>query len=725
MKNHLFFSVIFICFKAFSQQVVINEIVSKNENSFDWIELYNNSNDTISLFNYFLSDNTENQLLWSFPNIKLEPKKHLLIYASGKDFMDGDQIHSNFKIKSEGEELYLSNPKGELIDSFPPILLNNNEAFGRFPDGGSNKGILLSATPGQENQNIKRHYSPVLFSHEAGIYTENFPLTLKTTNQNAIIYYSLDGSEPDSGSYLYTDSIPIISKSEFKNAISQISTSTSWLPPKNKVRKGNVVRAVAYLNGLAISPVITKSYFVFNQNNYTVPIISISTDSTHLFSDENGIYVMGNNKNFSRKGREWERSAHFEFFTNGILSHQQNIGIRTQGNKGRTLPQKSLLLYARDSYGKKQFDFPFFSDSKQNTFKRLILRSASSNDWKNTLFKNELTQNICQNLNFSHPKSITVVVFINGEYWGIHHLNERTDEFYLSDYFNINQDEINYLSSDAEVEQGNSNSYLELKSFINQNDLSSETNYQYVCSKIDVSNFIDYNCAQLFLSNTDWPNNNIKYWQAQQNGKWRWIFSDCDECMNYEYYDLLSDFLFLDKYRLDFPQWSTFMMHNLLKNDSFKKQFRSRFDQLLNNEFSSSNVISKIKDMKETYAPLVEEHCLRWNAPSNSAEWEEVVSSLESFAVIRPTIVRQQLQEYFKLPFVLYPNPSNGNISLQLFVEETSLKQFNIKTLSGQTVFNKNKWDQNAIDITFLNPGVYIAEIVLNKHVYYQKIIVN
>ena len=73
--------------------------------------------------------------------------------------------------------------------------------------------------------------------------------------------------------------------------------------------------------------------------------------------------------------------------------------------------------------------------------------------------------------------------------------------------------------------------------------MSLNEHYDYISSHIDIDNIIDYYCAQLFLANTDWPHNNVKYWKAQDGGKWRWLFFDCDECMSYEYYNLMADLI--------------------------------------------------------------------------------------------------------------------------------------------------------------------------------------
>ena len=66
MKKVLFFFCLFVHLQVSSQTILINEIVSKtSDDSADWIEIYNPSSDTISLSNYFLSDNISELLKWN------------------------------------------------------------------------------------------------------------------------------------------------------------------------------------------------------------------------------------------------------------------------------------------------------------------------------------------------------------------------------------------------------------------------------------------------------------------------------------------------------------------------------------------------------------------------------------------------------------------------------------------------------------------------------------
>ena len=65
--------------------------------------------------------------------------------------------------------------------------------------------------------------------------------------------------------------------------------------------------------------------------------------------------------NYTLRGREWERPVHIEIFdSTGQLLIDQDAGMRIHGGAGRSADQKSLRLYARESYGKEAFNIPSF-----------------------------------------------------------------------------------------------------------------------------------------------------------------------------------------------------------------------------------------------------------------------------------------------------------------------------------------------------------------------------
>ncbi|HEX9972681.1 MAG TPA: lamin tail domain-containing protein [bacterium] len=76
-----------------AQTIVINEVMASNSaiikdedgDSSDWIELYNNSTDTIDLNGFGLSDDAVDAFKWTFPSVSLEPQEFLVVFASDKD----------------------------------------------------------------------------------------------------------------------------------------------------------------------------------------------------------------------------------------------------------------------------------------------------------------------------------------------------------------------------------------------------------------------------------------------------------------------------------------------------------------------------------------------------------------------------------------------------------------------------------------------------------------
>ena len=78
------------------QTIQLNEVVSSNASILydedgdtpDWIELYNNSNTSINLEGYGITDDPEDLTQWTFPDLQIEPEDFLILFASDKDRKD-------------------------------------------------------------------------------------------------------------------------------------------------------------------------------------------------------------------------------------------------------------------------------------------------------------------------------------------------------------------------------------------------------------------------------------------------------------------------------------------------------------------------------------------------------------------------------------------------------------------------------------------------------------
>ena len=119
-KLSCFFCILFFLpFILFAQDVLINEVMSANQNTLtdedgdtsDWIELYNAGVETVDLTGFSLSDDSLDLQKWIFQNNLLAPGEYLLIFASDKN-RQGENLHTNFRISADGEKIILSDTSG-------------------------------------------------------------------------------------------------------------------------------------------------------------------------------------------------------------------------------------------------------------------------------------------------------------------------------------------------------------------------------------------------------------------------------------------------------------------------------------------------------------------------------------------------------------------------------------------------------------------------------------
>lgn len=88
-------------------------------------------------------------------------------------------------------------------------------------------GVLIPAEVFYDVTVVDSVARPV-FSEPSGAVKRHTPVSLSTTTPDARIYYTTDGSEPDSAALLYTDPISIDEAVTIK-AIAMLDTLTSWV----------------------------------------------------------------------------------------------------------------------------------------------------------------------------------------------------------------------------------------------------------------------------------------------------------------------------------------------------------------------------------------------------------------------------------------------------------------------------------------------------------------
>lgn len=766
-----------------AQHLRINEIMSSNFSAIadddgefeDWAELYNGTDSVINLKNYWFSDDGSQPDKWKFPEVLIQPDAFLLIFTSGKDKVNMPYIHTNFRISISGEPIILSDSSGQLIDAFPPVALTTDNSYGRHPDGCTSLVKFMGSSPGESN-NLLELLFPftdfISFSAPQGLYSNPFNLSITNTNPNARIYYTLNGSDPDTNALLYSSPLMIKNNASLPNNLSTIPTTSNYAPhpyhwrsPTGKVFKGNVVKARAFNNGIPTSDVKVATYLVSPDifTRYSgMPIISIVIDSLALFDYNKGIYVPGKMAddnpnhpnwwgygNFFGQGMSWERQAHITLFEdNGSQAFSQKIGIRVHGNSSRALPLKTLRLYARNLYGQKTINYRFFPWKNIHEFRRIQL-SSSGNDFPYNMCADAISSVITRDFNFEKQDYRPAVVFINGEFWGIHNIRDRLDENYLEYTYNITPDNVDFLYYWGVASLGDAILYNNMTDYIRKNDLSEDVHYDYVANIVDIDNFIDYIIAKQYTAVYDWPGNNVNLWRPRTpEGKFRCIFFDNDQCFSNYSFDAIAHSTMTGGTTWPNPDESTFLLRNLLRNRKFSNLYLQKFEYHLTNSFSEQHMLFIIDSIASALEPVMNEHINRWQYPLTLTNWKINMQKMREFAQLRPCYMKQHLYQHFNItdssyaaticPFSVdtvpsvgyvistYPNPAKDVINVELSGYNDTDVRCSLYDMTGRTVYDAITAIQSegsvAIPVINLSYGLYVLRVEVGGDIKYMKV---
>lgn len=724
----LFFLVAFLfsITPLLGQDILLNEVMAVNGGSvldgegetLDWIELYNGGGSPIDLNGYGLSDDIElpGKHILSGPadQLTIAPQGHLLLWASG----DPDQgpLHLNFSVSSEGETIILSSPSGTMIDLVILPAQVADVSYGRVGDGQLPWAFFDPPTPGSANatNGLQAALPPPQFSVAAGIHSGPLSVSITHPDPAATILYSLDGSRPepalvDGETYPYKNIYPAVNNIVVGNTlhdtlkafvysgpitVQDISSEPDFLSRRNTtmhpyhpteympvapVRKATIIRARAYKEGHLPSEVITNTYLITADGTspYELPILSIATEKSNLFSHTDGIYNAGIDYEQWRISdpttladaytpANWTRSTEFplsiEWFNAGGTDRtfQRDAGFRIHGSYSALFRRKSLRLYFRGEYGDPELDHAIFPSQDETRFKRLIVHTSGNDDISSNM-RDMTLQAITGHMNFETQDGRPAVLFIDGEFWGVHGIRERYDSKHFERVFGLAEEQIDLVEKGGHASMGDSLSWAQLIEMVQLQDPQDPAVFDQLRTMIDMENHTDYHVAQVYIGNFDWPHTNWKAFRKRtgayqpdapygHDGRWRWLLFDTDWGFNmHGIHPANADML--EWASQPFMGYNAYLFHRLLRNEEYRHGYINRAADMLNTAFRPV-VVSGIIDH---YSGLIEhdmqEHVLRWpDAPGSFADWQVRIDTMHAYGNARQAAFRSELQTFFELP---------------------------------------------------------------------------
>ncbi|NOR88487.1 MAG: hypothetical protein GQ527_12855, partial [Bacteroidales bacterium] len=537
-------------------------------------------------------------------------------------------LHTNFKINGDGEDLYLSDSLGQIIQKFEVPALATNTSVGFHPELNDSLVFYTQPSPGEENGLLAKSdfiKDSIQLLHPSANYLGSIRVEVLNPDTNFIIRYTNDGSLPRDTSYIYDTAFYVDSTS--------------------------VLRFRYFSDSLLDGPISDYTYFI--NDSSSLETFSLISDPYNLWDDDYGIYTLGQhhygypyyfNANF---WQNWERPVHIQHFSNSKeLFWEQDAGIKIHGNYTSAWDQKSFGLYAKSEYSQSRFKQAIIPNKPYiKNVKRFLIRNAG-NDFHYAHLRDLLVQRRMQEENLDIQAGKPILCYLNGDYWGLYHLREKIDRFYLEDNWGIIPDSVNILEQNGLVISGSRNSFEDLMGFVRHNDLSNPTNYQYINNQIEIDNWIDNLISNLYHHNTDWPHHNTKFWNDPQH-KWRQILVDQDVTMAYKI-DNQAHQNSLLKIHTDTISYLAIIYQKLIQNQEFKIQYTNRFADLMNTIFLADEYLPLLDSIMEMMSPEMERHAEKWD--KDYAAWMGFYTErIRTFINERSPYMRNHLREAYDL----------------------------------------------------------------------------
>jgi hypothetical protein len=602
---------------------------------------------------------------------------------------------------NQGQENPLSSttiPNPQISSSVFPGLSSSSAILPGISSSSAINPIASSSSGLKEYDD--NHKAKETFLPKAGFY-KNLTIDPPTPQKGGQIKCTFDGSFPTQNSEQITQ-------------------------PK-QITQNSVVRCSEFVNGQP-ADTTTQTYFI--NENVSIPVVALTVNHHDMFDSSAGLYATGdltnnpqgqwsfevggddtNNPKCTEPCKQanfWkddELPVHVEYFEKGSSSTEKtweiDAGISIIGNYSRYKPKKSVAIKMdNDYYGDKVLKYSFFKTRPEaKKIKSFNLRNNGNRFWTD-YFGDPMLVSLMEGTDVDYQRSLQVVVFYNGEYFGIHDLRERLNRSFVETNYGIDSKSINVVKNCANGDQGcvngwapsgtngaSSSEFSQLTNTITSGNFAGENNQSYaqIKEKMNVSSFAQYMVAEMYIHNGDWPNNDIRAWGSPQNGHpFKFMIFDVDHGYGFTPgimgFDTESQNMFqwvlgsatMNQGGQQQPGgqqpggmgmgmgmggWSTGgnttignMLKKLLENPDFKRLFINQGCILLN-DYLTYEKVQKAVQNQLNMLPSSEQSRDQQRWPRNQAKynWSPSGADILRFAQNRTQTFRQEMANYFGL----------------------------------------------------------------------------
>ena len=601
-----------------AKSLVVNELMPSNIDqyvspayNFDgWAELYNPTDKAVSLAKIYLSDDRSDLKKWQAPqSLGILPAKSFRVIWFDSNELCGE--NAPFKLDVDGGSLFISDPDGKLISQtdYPASL--ERVSYARTTDGGSEWGLTDAPTPELSNSGTT-YKAMQLGAPEPDQPSQLFSGTLTVTvaiPAGATLRYTTDGTLPT-----------LTNGATSTSGTFSVSATTNY-------------RFRLFADDYLASRVTSRSY-ISNDRDYTLPILSIVSDPDFLYDDSLGVMVKGVN---GRAGNgqdapcnwnmDWERPVNFSYIgTDGQMLHNQDVNLEMCGGWSRAYTPHSVKLKGnKELGGNKNLNYPFFDQKPYIRNRTLQVRNGGNDNY--CRFIDPCLQYLIQTsgIDIDCQSYQPVHEFINGEYIGVLNMREPNNKHYVYANFGWDDDEIEQFEMSPDsgyVQRCGTGEYFEQLYNLSASAANADT-YEEICQMLDIDEYINYMAACFYLGGTDWPQNNIKGFIHNDDGRFRFVLFDLDFAFNTS--DPFGNFFGKETYTFDRLRPSderitaqvkmVTIFKNLLQNNDFRKKFIDTYSIIGGSVLQPDRCQPIISELSDRATRAMQ---LEWKSPQSS-----------------------------------------------------------------------------------------------------------
>ncbi len=506
-----------------SSKVIISEFMADNESSLrdedgdhsDWIEIFNTGDQAVDLNGWILTDRVDNLQRWRFPPIMLPSKGYLIVFASDKDRAKaGHELHTNFKLRRDGEFLAIARPEGEIVSYFSPAYPVQYPDISYGIDSAGIARYFSQATPGGDN-NIPENLGPRVLggiSHEPRQPLANEALVVTTTVAAGV-------AKVDSVSLVYR--IMFGPEVVLPMTSSNVTSEGYWVYrteiPASAYEAGDMVRYYVMANGADGNVTRWPS---FPSALHSPEYLGTMVMDPSVYSNLSILHWFSQDVEAAESGGGTRATVFFD----GRL--YDNVAVLPRGSSTRLLEKKSFKFIFNDGY-----HVPLLSSYQVDEL------NVNASPFDPSYVRQILAWETFRDAGSPYSIALPIQVRRNGEFYALLTFVEQPERSYLERQnldsegalYKNNSNDLGSDTTDIEKKTRTDENKSDLQALIDGLKLPAQRREAFLFDNVNIPAVLNYLAVNVIIE--DWDHvvkNHYLYRDTRGTGEWMLIAWDKD-----------------------------------------------------------------------------------------------------------------------------------------------------------------------------------------------------